>query len=279
MGFVTRHVERDASLPKHREILLRSALKDLTADPNVLAIYLGGSLAKENFDNYSDIDLHTIVKSEKRTEFIGNKRKRAEEWGNVLFHEDANPYGPVVVTHYDCFVKIDSWYHAPEEIMPSIWLKGVEALYDPNNIISTIIKESSTFTYNLQVDEVEYWKGKILAFAHETYRAVMRKEMYHADFNLDRLRWLIVSGWYMEMDEHFDASYESWSKVEGKRSILNKKQLFLLENWRCGRTADEIMATVVEMVPELLRLNRILSEKVKIETNEEQFEKILELAY
>ena len=111
MGFVTRHVERDASLPKHREILLSNAVKDLAADPNVLAIYLGGSLAKENFDNYSDVDLHTIVKSEKRMEFIENKRKRAGKWGNTLFYEDANPYGPVVVTHYDCFVKIDSWYH------------------------------------------------------------------------------------------------------------------------------------------------------------------------
>lgn len=279
MGFVTRHFERDASLPKHREILLSNALKDLTADSNVLAIYLGGSLAKKNFDDYSDIDLHTIVKHDKRTEFIENKRKRAEEWGNVLFHEDANPYGPVVVTHYDCFVKVDSWYHAPEEIAPSIWLKGLKILYDPYNIISTIIKESSNFTYNLQADEVEFWKGKILAFTHETYRAVMRKEMYHAEFNLDRMRWLIVSGWYMEMGEHFDASYGSWSKVEGKRSILNKRQLSLLENWRCGREADEIMGTVKSIVPEILRLNKVLSETVKIETNEEQFKKILELGY
>lgn len=279
MGFVTRHSERDAALPKHREILLSNALRELIADPNVLAIYLAGSLAKQNFDNYSDIDLHTIVKSEKRTEFIGNKRKRAEEWGNALFHEDANPYSPVVVTHYDCFVKIDSWYHAPEEIVPSIWLKGLQVLYDPNSIINTIIKDSSTFTYQLLAEEVEYWKGKILAFTHETYRAVMREEIYYAEFNVDRMRWLIVSGWYMEMDEHFDASYGSWSKVEGKRSILNKRQLSLLENWRCGREAENIMKTVVRMVSEILRLNQILSEKVKIHTNEEQFKKILELIY
>lgn len=279
VGFITRHIERDASLPKQREILLNNALKDLTADSNVLAIYLGGSLAKKNFDNYSDIDLHTIVKSEKRTKFIENKRKRAEKWGNVLFHEDANPLGPIVVTHYDCFVKVDSWYHAPIEITPSIWLKGLKTLYDPNNIIGAIIKESSNLTYELQTSEVQFWKGKILAFTHEVYRAVMRKEMYHAEFNLDRVRWLIVSGWYMEMDEHFDASYGSWSKVEGKRSVLNKRQLALLENWRCGREAEEIIETVVRMIHEILRLNQILSEKVYIEVNEEQFKKILELGY
>ncbi|TWT01889.1 nucleotidyltransferase domain-containing protein [Planomicrobium sp. CPCC 101079] len=279
MGFVTRHMERDASLSKHREVLLNTALKDLTADSNVLAIYLGGSLAKKDFDNYSDIDLHTIVKPEKRAEFIENKRNRAERWGSVLFHEDANPYGPVVVTHYDCFVKVDSWYHAPEEIMPSIWLKGLKVLHDPSSIISAILKESSDFTYKLLAEEVEFWKGKILAFTHETYRAVMRRELYHAASNLDKMRWLIVSGWYMEMDEHFDAPYGSWSKVEGKRSRLAKEQLSLLGNWRCGGEADSIMETVVSMVPEILRLNQVLSEKVDIEANEEQFKKILEFSY
>lgn len=277
MGFESRHVERDASLPKHRGILLSNALKDFSADSDVLAIYLGGSLAKNNFDDYSDIDLHVIVKPEKRKEFIENKRNRAEKWGNVLFHEGTHLSSPVVVTHYDCFVKIDSWYHAPEEIAPSIWLKELKVLYDPNDIINPIIKESSTITYQLLPGEVELWKGKILAFAHETYRAVMRKEMYHAEFNLDRMRWLVVSGWYMEMDEHFDASYGSWSKVEGKRSVLTKTQLFFLENWRCGKVADEIMETVGKMVPEILRLNQVLSKKANIEVNEEHFKKTLKL--
>lgn len=279
VGFVSKHVERDASLPKNREVLLRNALKDLTADPNVLAIYVGGSLAKKNFDNYSDIDLHTIVKSEKRAEFIEKKRDRAGKWGNVLFYESDNPYDPVLVTHYDCFVKIDSWYHALEEIAPSIWLKGLKVLYDPNSLISNIIKESSNFTYKLRTDEVEFWKGKILAFTHETYRTVMRNELYYAQSNLDKIRWLIVSGWYMEINEHFDASYGSWSKVEGKRSTLDQRQLCLLETWNCGRKSDEIMATVESMVPEILRLNTVLSEEVGLETKGAQFKDILEMVY
>nr|WP_254178233.1 MULTISPECIES: aminoglycoside 6-adenylyltransferase [unclassified Planococcus (in: firmicutes)] len=258
---------------------MRNALKDLTADPNVLAIYLGGSLAKKNFDNYSDIDLHTIVKSEKRSEFIEKKCERAGKWGNVLFHEYADLYNPVMVTHYDCFVKIDSWYHALEEIAPSIWLKGLKVLYDPNSLISNIIKESSNFIYKLRTDEVELWKGKILAFTHETYRTVMRNELYYAQSNLDKIRWLIVSGWYMEINEHFDGSYGSWSKVEGKRSTLNQRQLCLLETWKCGSKFDEIMATVESMVPEILRLNTVLSEEVGLETKEAQFKDILEMVY
>ncbi|MGH2317813.1 nucleotidyltransferase domain-containing protein [Planococcus sp. SE5232] len=246
-------------------------------DVDVLAIYLAGSLAKQNFDNYSDIDLHIIVKPEKKNAFIEKKCIRAEKWGHVLFHENANPRGPVVVTHYNCFVKVDSWYHALGEIMPSIWLKGVKVLYDPNRLICPVIKESSEITYKISIDEVEFWKGKILAFAHETYRAVMREEMLHAEFNLDRMRWLVVSGWYMEMDEHFDASYGSWSKVEGKRSILNSRQLSVLEEWRCRRESDELLVTVTSMIPEILRLNRRLSEKTGMNADEKHFQNILEM--
>lgn len=79
MGHVTRHAARDAELPKRREELLHNALDDLTGDPDVLAIYLAGSLAKGNFDTYSDIDLHTIVAPSARDTFIQQKRTRPKK--------------------------------------------------------------------------------------------------------------------------------------------------------------------------------------------------------
>lgn len=264
-------------MQKIKSYKIHNALEDLAADADVLAIYLSGSLAKQNDDNYSDIDLHTIVQAEKRSGFIENKRKRAKMWGEVLFYEDAHPLSPAVVTHYDCFVKVDSWYHALEEIQPSIWLKGAIVLYDPNDLINPVVKSSSAISYELLSKDVELWKGKLLAFVHETYRAVMREEVYYAEANLDRIRWLVVSGWYMEMDQHFDASPGSWSKVEGKRSLLNEGQCSMLQKWCCGKETVEIMGTLASMVPEILRLNHILCEKVGVEANEEQFKKILEM--
>ncbi len=279
VGFESRHLERDLLLPKHRDTLLENALKDLTSDSNVIAIYQAGSLARGNFDNYSDIDLHTIVTPEKKADYIKNKHNRARNWGEVLFYEDFNLFSPVVVAHYDTFIKVDSWYHTPEEVVPSIWLKGYKVLYDPNNIISKVIKESSYEVYKTSSDEVVFWRGKLLAFIHETYRAVMREEIYYAISNLDRVRWLVVSGWYMEMEQHLDSPYGVWSKIEGKRSKLNHWQLCLLKNWDCGRNTNQIMKTLVDMVPEILRLNKYLSKQVNIEENEEHIKKIIELAY
>lgn len=106
--------------------------------------------------------MHTIVISERKAVFLKGKRNRANNWGNVSFHEDYNPSSPYVVTHYNTLVKVDSWYHAPEEIVPSIWLKEVEVIYDPFNIMSHVIKESVKLVYKPSPDEVEHWRGKLL---------------------------------------------------------------------------------------------------------------------
>ncbi|AST91236.1 hypothetical protein BC6307_08065 [Sutcliffiella cohnii] len=279
MGFVSRHLERDEALPKHREILLDHAVKDLSSDSNVLAIYLAGSLAKGNADNYSDIDIHTIVTPETKADFIKNKRNRASKWGEVLFFEDFNPLSPVVVTHYDCFVKVDSWYHSPEEVTASIWIKGYKVLYDPNNLISNAILKSSALQYKPSTEEVEVWRGKVLAYIHEAYRAVMRGEVYYALSNLDMIRWLIAAGWYMEMDEHLDSAYGVWSKIEGERSKLKTWQLSLLESWDCNRNTNQIMKTIASMVPEIIRLNIQLCKQVNMEANDAHFKKIIEMGY
>ncbi|GAM12234.1 aminoglycoside 6-adenylyltransferase [Mesobacillus selenatarsenatis] len=277
VGFTSKHLERDLSLPKYRDAHLKSALNDLTSDPNVLAIYQAGSLARGNYDNYSDIDLHIIVTLDKKADFINAKRNRAANWGNVLFYEDFNPASPVVVTHYDSFVKIDSWYHSPEEVVPSIWLKGYKVLYDPSNIISEVINESSYKNYKPSADEVEFWRGKLLAFIHETYRAVMRGEIYCALSNLDRVRWLVVSGWYMEMEQHLDSPYGVWSKIEGERSRLDHWHLSLLESWECGRNPEKIMKTINGIIPEVFRLNKHLSNQVNIEHNEDHIKRIIDM--
>lgn len=142
MGFVSKYEERDLNLPKHRDKLLENALNDLTNDPNVLAIYLGGSLAKGNYDNYSDIDLHIIVVADKKTDFIREKRERPKKWGKVLYYEGSE-FTPVVVTHYECFVKVDSFYKEPNELEPSVWLHGLKALYDPHGLVKSVLEQSS----------------------------------------------------------------------------------------------------------------------------------------
>lgn len=270
-------LDRDESLPAYRENLLRNALEDLRQDPDVQAIYLSGSLARQEQDKYSDIDLHTIVTDAKKTEFIRNKYTRAKRWGKVLFQEGNNPLSPVVVNHYSGFVKIDSWYHTVDEISASIWLREASVLYDPHALISQAIQASSQLVYKVEKEEVDFWRGKIFAFVHETYRTVMRQERLYAKSNLDRVAWLIAAGWYMEKDEHFGGAYGSWSKVQGPRSKLSTNQQELLETWLRDSEENGIMASIAAMEPEIIRLNSILSAKVGVEEERENALRILRM--
>lgn len=272
-------IDRDKSLPDERESILNKALEDLTSDEDVVAIYLDGSLSRNNEDQYSDIDLHTIVTPEKIKDFIKRKRERAEKWGNVLFHENGNPYSPVEVTHYDNFIKIDSWYHTIDEIKPTIWLRNMKVLYDPNEVLEQIAEVSSKMKYKPTPEDVEFWRGKVLAFTHETYRSVMRNEPYYSMSNLDGVRWLMALGWYMEMDEHLDSSYGVWAKIEGERSKLSQEQLEVLHSWESSRDPKQIMDVLKRIMPEFLQLNRSLSKKVLIDSKEEMVQESIRLVF
>ncbi|WP_245780852.1 aminoglycoside 6-adenylyltransferase [Gracilibacillus orientalis] len=263
-------------MPKHRDKLLENTMEDLTNDSNVLAVYQGGSLAKGNRDNYSDIDLHIIVTSETKAEFIRRKFERPTKWGNVLFFEGVKN-SPIVVTHFECFVKVDTFYKEPSELQPSVWLHGLKALYDPQGMVTKVLEQSAAIEYRPTMDEVEIWRGKVFAFYHETYRAVMRRENYYALANLDKVRWLIVSGWYMEMGQRIDGPYGIWTKLEGKRSHLKEWQLSLLESWDCSRNSNEIMKTMSNIIPEFFRLNKQLCKKTGLDEREDWCKRVIAL--
>jgi len=277
MSFTSRFKERDSRLPQYREKLLENAIQDLKNDTDVLAIYLGGSLAKGNFDHYSDIDLHIIVTPEKKNSFIQEKRNRPKQWGEVLYYEDVSPKRPVIVVHYDCFVKVDTCYHEPNEIKKSIWMQGLKALYDPHDQLQEVIDQSNLLEYNLTMEEVELWRGKIFAYIHEAYRSLMRDEIYDAIYNLDKFRWMMARGWYMEKGIRVDSSWGVWSKLEGKRSDLEDWQLSMLYAWNSSLKQIDIIKTISSMIPEFLRLNQSLCKKTGLNENIEWCKKVIEL--
>lgn len=275
MTFNSRHESRDETLPVVREHLLRAALDDLGQDPDVAGVYLAGSLPKANDDQYSDIDLHIVVTRESRDTFIDRKRERPTRWGPVLFYEDVNPKRPVMVVHFEAFVKVDTWYHLPEELQPSLWLCGCQALYDPKSIIQPVLDASETLKYQVTPDEVELWRGKVFAYIHEVYRSVMRGELYYAISMLDSFRWQMARGWHMEMGQRVDSGWGVWSKVEGTRSLLSGWQSALLKSWYCQLDEDEIMKTLASMIPELLRLHGSLCRITGVEERREWCESVI----
>ncbi len=276
VGFVSKHKERDLELPKYRKKLLDSIEKDFLYDDNVLAFFYGGSIGNENTDDYSDIDLRVVVVPEKIKEYISNKKTRPGNWGNVLYYEDVNPLSIYTVAHYDCFVKVDTFYYEPDDIRPSVWLKNIKVIKDTDGKMAEILETSMLLTYEPSLKEFELWRSKFFAYLHEAYRRVMRKEYYYALSCIDNLRLLMSTAWYMDAGIQPN-TFGDWAKYEGKRSQLESWQQSLLKSWECGRSTVEILNIMKSIVHEFKIVHRSLCNKLEIEENADWLNKIVNM--
>jgi hypothetical protein len=277
VGFVTRHKGRDLKIPQYRQDLMTAIEKDLLNDDDVLAVFYGGSIGNESMDLYSDIDLRIVVLPEKFQEFILNKKNRPKKWGNVLYFEDLGPFVTYSIAHYDCFVKVDTFYYKPEDIQPSVWLKNIKIIKDTNGMLADILEKSMALSYEPTIEEFELWRTKFFAYFHEAYRRVMRKEYYYALKCIDSLRLSMATAWYMEAGIQPN-TFGDWAKYEGERSKLKAWQLSLLESWGCGRNPLEIMNVMKSIVPEFKRVHKNLCNKLGIEENPEWVNRIIDMA-
>lgn len=277
MGFVTRHSERDLKIPKHRQALMTAIEKDLLNDEDIIAVFYGGSIANDNTDLYSDIDLRIVVPPEKYQEFISNKKSRPKRWGNVLYFEDLGPYVAYSIAHYDCFIKIDTFYYKPEDIQPSVWLQNIKIVRDTTGMLKDILNKSMRLSYEPTHEEVEIWRTKFFAYFHEAYRRAMRKELFYALKCIDSLRLSMITAWYLELGIQPN-TFGDWAKYEGERSNLADWQLSLLDSWECGRNTSEIINVMKSIVPEFKRIHKTLCNKVGMEESSEWVEEIINMA-
>lgn len=276
VGLNTKYQKRDLELPKYRQNIKKAIEEDLKNDESVLAVFYGGSIANQNTDLYSDIDLRIVVKEEVFEAYRVNKKQRAQNWGNVLFFEDF-PWTNYTVAHYDKFIKVDTFYYKIKDIQPSVWLQNIKIVRDTNGILINILEKSMELSYRPNVQEIEIWRTKFFANVHEAYRRVMRTELYYALNCLDSLRLSMVTGWYMNAGIQPNA-FGDWAKLEGGRSKLSDLQLRLLEQWHSGRNPNEIMKVINNMIPEFKKLHKSLCVTLGLEEKEEWIEEILNIA-
>ena len=274
--FVSRHEGRDVNLPIHRERLMKAIESDLLNDDDVLAAFYGGSIGNENTDLYSDIDLRVVVKTTKINEYVSNKLTRPRKWGTVLYFEDTYPTSIYTVVHFDCFVKVDTFYYDQEDIVPSVWLKNIKIIKDTKAMLANILEKSKLLSYGPTIAEIELWRTKFFAHLHEAYRRTMREEYYYALRSIDNLRLSMITAWYMEVGVQPN-TFGDWSKYEGDRSELVDWQQSLLKSWACGRNPIEIMAVMKSIATEFKKVHKSLCSRLEVEEDSEWVNKIIGL--
>lgn len=230
---------------------------DLMQDANIKALFYGGSLGSSNTDIYSDIDLRIVVDSKEIQNYRAMKKKRAQNWGHILFFEGYEQEY-FIIAHFDSFIKADIFYFEENDLKPSVWLQDLHIVYDPYNIVNDVQLRSNQLQYHFGIEDVEAWRTKYFAFMHEAYRIVMRDEYYYTMQCIDCLRLSIVTGWYMEMGAQPN-SFGDWAKIEGERSQLQEWQIEHLDKWRSSGNLDKVINIIINMQPEFKRLNQKLS--------------------
>ncbi len=176
------------SLIASRGRLLAVALERFASDPDIVGVFLGGSVAAGTADAYSDIDLRVVVKPEKYADFVARRREIPTEWPGFLFNE-CMPGAQHCVSHFQPFGKIDVFYLTADALKPSPWYTlPIKILHDPSGLIAALLTQSKALEFTTSVEDIEHSISKGLAAAHEAYRRAKRGEFLYAQTLLDEVR-------------------------------------------------------------------------------------------
>jgi predicted nucleotidyltransferase len=172
-----------------REQLLDRTVSFFAGQPDVVGIFLAGSLPGGSADAYSDIDLRIIANPEGQVRLLKGRLDWPTQWGELLFNEwvDGTRH---CVSHFHPFLKIDVFYWTPAIFRPSPWFGMPSKVFlDREGLVQTVLAQSQALAFGTpSPNEVSRILSKALAGAHEVVRRVRRGELYFAQSLLDELR-------------------------------------------------------------------------------------------
>ncbi len=172
-----------------REALLERTVSFFAEQPDVIGIFLGGSLPAGSADAYSDIDLRVIATPEGQARLVAGRLEWPTHWGDLLFNEWLNGTQHCV-SHFRPFLKIDVMYWTPNIFRPSPWFRMPARVFlDRDGSVRSVLAQSQSLTFSPPPGaEVSRILSKALAGSHEVVRRARRGELCFAQSLLDELR-------------------------------------------------------------------------------------------
>jgi predicted nucleotidyltransferase len=178
----------EAGLPEARDRLLGRLVDLFSRDPDVMGVFLGGSMASESADAWSDIDLRVLVAHSEHPSFVRRRKEIPTAIPGFLFNEWL--HGAIhCISHFSDFVKADIFYLDESNFAPSPWYGlPIRILHDPLGTIAEVVAKSRGLTFELDPDEIDRSVSKGTAAVHEAYRRLRRGELIFVQSLLDELR-------------------------------------------------------------------------------------------
>lgn len=113
-------------------LAIEAVQKAAQACSEVRAIFLKGSLAYGNADEYSDVDFYCLVGAQQVQAFLEKRMNLLEHYRPIIYHSESDFVGPQIVTVFDDGLHFDL-YTVTSESFPTIG--AFKVLYDPDNLL------------------------------------------------------------------------------------------------------------------------------------------------
>lgn len=143
--------------------------KAIIDDGLVDACYLKGSIARQEEDEFSDVDLYCLVSQDKVDKFINNRLTYLETYKPILYSEEVNFVGPQIVCIYEDGLHFDLYLQTKDNFS---YKDKILIIYDPHKLLAEYKDEPLSLT----ISEL----GKIInEFSYtliDLYQAYMRKD-------------------------------------------------------------------------------------------------------
>ncbi|MBT2571061.1 nucleotidyltransferase domain-containing protein [Planococcus sp. ISL-110] len=131
-----------------QEIAVEKITASLTQSPYVRAIFLKGSMGRNEHDEHSDIDLYCLVEKEQEELFLRERITHLQAYRPVLFQDDIFIIAPQLIAVFDDLLHIDLFTVTVESFPAKDFFKVV---YDPENLLDQFEESQS-----LELSKEEY---------------------------------------------------------------------------------------------------------------------------
>jgi predicted nucleotidyltransferase len=122
-----------------QEEAIEKVYAEIMKDKLVKAVFLKGSIARGECDEYSDVDFYCMVDEKKIENFLSKRLKYLQAYKQIIYYTEENFVGPQIVTVFEDGLHFDLYTVTKENLHNTDQIK---ILYDPENLLKDYKNEN-----------------------------------------------------------------------------------------------------------------------------------------
>lgn len=131
-----------------QELAVEKIGSSLKNDPQVKAIFVKGSMGRNEHDEHSDVDLYCLIDQENEEEFLAKRVEHLEAYRSIIFQDDIFIIAPQLIVVFDNLLHLDLFTVTKESFTEKDYFK---VLYDPHHLLDQFQE-----TQSLRLSEQEF---------------------------------------------------------------------------------------------------------------------------